>query len=424
MSANISVLSPSSSVLHVVIAGGGFAGVRLARLLARNGPRDDAEGRAVRVTLLDRSAAFTYTPLLYEVAAGKADPRNATTPYRDLLWDDGIVAFRQAEITGIDLAGRVVRTDAGEMPYDRLVLAPGAFATLPRGEVGISLAAHALPFMNLRDAEAIRDRVRAQFRRTTGMPAPPPGMLTFVIAGGGPKGVELVFELADFIERHLVPEYGVPRDWVRLVLVDMEGRLMPEMPPAYDRAAQDAMRRRSIMRLLLNTRIVGADGHAVHLDGGRTLPAETLIWAAGITAHPLVRALGLPLWDNALAVTDALQLPDYPEVYAAGDAVRTDDGAGRRVAATACLAQQHGRFLARALAADLAGEPLPAFRHTPRGNIIKLGEGNAVAQLGGGEHSPHFTGRAAYALRSAFDLVEVPGLAQKRGALADLLNRM
>ncbi|MCA1725687.1 MAG: FAD-dependent oxidoreductase [Thermomicrobia bacterium] len=108
--------------LHVVIAGGGFAGLRLARLLARNGPRWDAAGRAVRVTLVDRAASFTYTPLLYEVAAGKISPEHATTPYRDLLWD-GSVEVRRATITGFDLERRVIHTDGGAIPYDRLILA-------------------------------------------------------------------------------------------------------------------------------------------------------------------------------------------------------------------------------------------------------------------------------------------------------------
>ncbi len=413
-----SVFASQSSVL---ILGGGFAGLRLARLLARNGPRITADGTPVRVTVIDRSAAFTYTPLLYEVASGKVDPLHIVTPFHDMLWD-GAIAFRQANVTGIDLSGRIVQTDNGELPYDRLVLAPGAASTLPHGSDRTGLAAHALPFMTLDDARAIRAHIVRQFERVRGMAEPPAGALTFVVAGGGAKGVELIFDLADFIERRLAPEHGVPRAWIRLVLIDAEQRLMYELPPVYDRVAQEAMRARGI-RLLVNTRVVGMDGSTVSVSGGRTIPARTLIWAAGISAHPLVRALGLPLREQALPVTDALQLPEYPAVYAAGDAVWTDDGTGRRAPATASVAQQHGRFLARALTADLAGTPLPTFRYTPRGNIIKLGEGDAVAQLGG-TRTPHFTGRAAFALRSAFDLVEVPGLAQKRGTFTDLLDRM
>ncbi len=113
---------------HIVIAGGGFAGLRLARLLARNGPRRDAAGRPVRVTLLDQQRAFTYTPLLYEVAARKIATEHAMTPYRDLLWDSS-VTVRQTTITGFDLERRVVQTEGDEIPYDRLVLAVGVAAT-------------------------------------------------------------------------------------------------------------------------------------------------------------------------------------------------------------------------------------------------------------------------------------------------------
>jgi NADH dehydrogenase len=410
------------SALHIVIAGGGFAGVRLARLLARHGPRRDVAGRPVRVTLLDRQRAFTYTPLLYEVAAAKIAPEHATTPYRDLLWD-GSVAVRQTTITGFDRERRVVHTEDGEIPYDRLVLAVGAASTLPHivgahSNAPGGLAAHALPFMNLPDAEAIRARLTTRFRAA----AHAAESVTIVVAGGGAKGVELIFDLADFAERRLAPAYGIAPDQLRLVLVNGDERLMTDLPPYFDRDARAAMRARGI-RLVGGRFVVGADADRVYLDDGRSIAARTLIWTAGITAHPLIRALGVPLVDGALRVTKQLQLPGFPTVYAAGDCVYMDDGRGKRRPATASLAQQQGRFLARALAADLAGEPLPAFRYAPRGQIIKLGDGDAIAQLGGGPHAPHFTGRAAHVLRDGLDLVEVPGIAQKRGALRDLLRR-
>jgi NADH dehydrogenase len=210
---------------------------------------------------------------------------------------------------------------------------------------------------------------------------------------------------------------------VRLVLVNGEARLMADLPPYFDQEARAAMRARGI-RLVRERFVVGADADHVYLDDGRSVAARALIWTAGITAHPLVRALGLPLVDGALRVTTHLHLPGSPAVYAAGDCVWVDDGQGTRRPATASLAQQQGRFLARALAADLAGEPLPIFHHTPRGQIIKLGDGDAIAQVGGGPHAPHFTGRAAHALRGGLDLVEVPGIARKRGALRDFLQRL
>jgi NADH dehydrogenase len=410
-------MAKEPAALHIVIAGGGFAGVRLARLLARNGPRRDAAGRPVRVTLIDRQRAFTYTPLLYEVAAGKVSPEHATTPYRDLLWDRS-VAVRQANITGFDLERRVIHTDDDAIPYDRLVLAIGAASTLPHGSDRSGLTTHALPFMNLPDAEAIRTRLVARFRaaaqRSEG--------LTIVVAGGGAKGVELIFDLADFAERRLAPTFGIPDDQVRLVLVNGEKQLMADLPPHFDRAARAAMRERGI-RLIQQKFVVGADDTHVRLDDGRAIAARTLIWTAGITAHPLISALGLPLADGALRVTAHLQLPDVPAVYAAGDCVWMAGAHGARLPATASLAQQHGRFLARALAADLAGERLPAFHYASRGQIIKLGDGDAIAQIGSGPHAPHFTGRAAHALRGGLDLIEVPGIAQKRGALGDFLQR-
>ena len=405
-----------AAALHIVIAGGGFAGVRLARLLARNGPRHDATRRPVRVTLLDRQRAFTYTPLLYEVASGKIAPAHAATPYRDLLWDQSI-AVRHATITGFDLERRTVATERETIPYDRLVLAIGAASTLPHGSDGTGLTTHALPFMNLPDAEMIRTRLALRFRAA----ARAAEGVTIVVAGGGAKGVELIFDLADFAERRLAPMYGIPRDQVRLVLVHGDKRLMVDLPPHFDRAAHAAMQRRGI-RLIQQKFVVGADDARVRLDDGRTIAARVLIWTAGITAHPLIQSLGLPLVDGALRVTEQLRVPGYPAVYAAGDCVWMADAHGVRLPATASLAQQHGRFLARALAADLAGQPLPIFQYASRGQIIKLGDGDAIAQIGG-PHAPSFTGRAAHALRGGLDLLEVPGIAQKRGALRDFLRR-
>ena len=407
------------AALRIVIAGGGFAGLRLARMLARDGPRTDAAGRAVRVTLIERNSTFTYTPLLYEVAAAKVAPEHATTPYRDLLWDRSI-AVVQAEIHGFDLDRNVVRTDHGEIPYDRLVLALGAVSTLPAGSDGSGLAGHALPFMNLRDAETIRAHLTRRFLTARGVRTL--GDTVISIAGGGPKGVELAFDLADFVERRLAPKSGVARAQVRIVLVNGEQRLMTDLAPWFDRAARTAMQERGI-RLISGRFVVGADDTRVRLDDGRTIATRTLIWTAGTTTHPLIRALGVPLVDGALRVTANLRLPGHPAVYAAGDCVRTDDGTGNRLPATASLAQQQGRFLARALAADLDGAPLPAFSYAPRGQIIKLGGGNAAAQIGDGDRAPRFTGRAAFALRSSFDLLEVPGVAQKRGVFDDLLRR-
>lgn len=414
------VTDPPHAPLHIAIAGGGFAGVRLARLLARNGPRTDASGRPIHVTLIDRNAAFTYTPLLYEVAAGKVAPAHATTPYGDLLWDCS-VRVQQAKITGFDLGRRAVLTDRGDVAYDRLVIALGAASTLPRGSDMSGIAAHALPFMTLADANTIRTRLTTRFRAAAAERLP--GGTTIVIAGGGPKGVELVFDIADYAERRLAPAFGIPRDAVRLVVVDGERRLMMDHPPRFDQAARDAMRARGI-RVIQGRFVVGAEDGRVRLHDGRTIAARTLIWTAGITAHPLIPTLGVPLIEGTLPVAPTLQLPGFPDVYVAGDCVWMDDGHGKRLPATASLAQQHGRFLARALAADLAGAPIPDFRYAPRGNVVKLGDGNAIARLGTGPRAPFFTGRPAFALRRAFDLAEVPGIAQKRGTLRDLLHAL
>lgn len=370
--------------------------------------------------MIDRNDFFTYTPLLYNVAAGDVDARNAATPFRDLLWDRHITV-QQAVITGVDIERHTLTTSTGDVPYDRLVLTPGSVANVPAANGGAAeLNIYANPFMTLSDAVAIRERLRRHCLRLVGQP-PTPGDLTFVIVGGGPKGVELIFDLADFLERRLLPEYGLARDRLRLVLLSAEARLMHEFDPGFDTSAREAMARRGI-RLLTEKRVVGATRERVLLAGGQTIAAQTVIWAAGIAPHPLLRDLGVPPVDRAVPVTDSLRLPDHPEVYVAGDCARTDDGRGNRVPATASLAQQHGRFLARALAADLAGEPLPRFRHVDRGNLVRFGNDDGYAELGAGAAAIRFRGPTAAAFRTVFDVLEVPGLAQKRGTLSDVLR--
>lgn len=421
-------MSIHHSQLRVVIVGGGFAGFRVARALTRNGPRRTADGRAVHVTLVDRNEYFTYTPLLYDVASGTVAASHASTPFRTLLWDNAL-SLVQSTVNAVDIERRSLITDAGCIPYDRLVLAPGSVASLPPSQAQAhepsrtnhrGLDRHTMPFMTLADATAIRERLRRHCLRLVGQP-PTPGDLTFVIVGGGPKGVELIFDLADFLERHLLPEYGLARERLRLVLISKEANLMHEFVSAFSTAARTAMATRGI-KLLTGRYVIGATDHQIHLEGGRVVDTQMVIWAAGIAPHPLLRDLGIPLVDRAIPVTDALQLPTHPEVYLAGDCARSDDGNGNRVPATASLAQQHGRFLARALTADLMGAPLPQFRYVSRGNAVRFGQGDGLAELGSGRTAIHVRGPAASAFRTAIDILEVPGFSQKRGTLGSFLR--
>lgn len=421
-------MSIHHSQLRVVIVGGGFAGFRVARALTRNGPRRAADGRAVQVTLVDRNDYFTYTPLLYDVASGTVAASHASTPFRTLLWDNAL-SLVQSTVNAVDTERRSLITDAGCIAYDRLVLAPGSVASLPPSQTRAfdpsstnhrGLDRHTMPFMTLADANAIRERLRRHCLRLVGQ-SPTPGDLTFVVVGGGPKGVELIFDLADFLERHLLPEYGLAHERLRLVLISKEPDLMHEFVPEFSTAARAAMATRGI-KLLTGRYVIGATDHQIYLEGERVIDTQMIIWAAGIAPHPLLHDLGTPLVDHAIPVTAALQLPTHPEVYLAGDCARSDDGNGNRVPATASLAQQHGRFLARALTADLRGMPLPQFRYVSRGNAVRFGQGDGFAELGNGRTAIHVRGPAASAFRTAFDIVEVPGFSQKRGTLGSFLR--
>ena len=422
---------------RVVIVGGGFGGLAAARALAR---------APVQVTLVDRSNHHTFQPLLYQVAtAGLAAP-DIAEPIRQVVRHQRNTRVLMADVASVDLARRVVRLAAGEgvteLPYDRLILAPGA---LPNFFGHEAWAAHAPGLKDCADAVAIRRRILLAFEAAEREddPARRARWLTFAVIGGGPTGVELAGALADIARHTLARNFRRfdPAD-ARIVLIEAGPRLLPTFAPVLSDIALGRLHALGV-QVRLNTRVTDVDATGLQwqsLDADPSsrerLDCGAMVWAAGVRPSPLVGGLGVPVDRSGRALVGAdLTLPGHPEVAVIGDAAAVrdtareqaerDEPAGRAGAAShesgsasggasggasdgasggasggaggvdagkraaprtvpglAPAALQMGRHAARNIERALAGEaPLP-FRYRDKGNLATIGRSSAVAQFG------------------------------------------
>jgi len=359
---------------HVVIVGAGFGGLWAARGLA---------GAPVRVTILDRRNFHTFLPLLYQVAAAELEPEDIAYPVRAIVRRYPNVAFRMAEVTGVDLRERRVVLAEGSLPYDYLVLAAGSRT----GFFGLeSVARYAFELKDLPQATALRSHILRQFELADYEHDPERRrrLLTFVIVGGGPTGVEFAGALAELV-------FGVlPRDYprvdfreVRIVLLEAADRLLPALPASLGEYARRRLEAKGV-EVRLRAAVRGASVEAVHLADGRTIETATLVWTAGVEGSELGRELGVPLGRGGrLLVEPTLQVPGHPEVYVVGDMAYVEDETGRPVPQVAPAAIQQGRHAARNIRRQLAGEAPVAFRYRDPGTMVTIGRNAAVAVIKG-----------------------------------------
>jgi NADH dehydrogenase len=356
----------------VVIVGGGFGGLNAARVLA---------GRPARVTLLDRRNHHLFQPLLYQVATAALNPSDIATPLRSILRRADNVTVLLAEVESVDLAARRLTLDGGTMDYDALLLAVGA---------GHSYFGHddweplAPSLKTLEDALEIRRRVLLAYeeaeREQDG--AERRALLTSVVIGGGPTGVELAGALAEISRETLARDFRlIDPTKARVILVEGGPRLVASFPdPLPDRAATALARIGVEVRTGALVTCVTPD--AVWL-GGEQIRARTVLWAAGVAAAALTRTLGLPL-DRAgrVAVEPDLSLPGHPEAFAIGDMCAFIGAGGHPLPGLAPVAIQQGRAAAENLLRRLRGETTRPFRYRDRGSMATIGRAAAVAVVG------------------------------------------
>jgi NADH dehydrogenase len=364
---------------HVVILGGGFGGLSAGQTLAR---------RPVRVTLVDRANHHTFQPLLYQVATTVLSPGQIAAPLRHIFRRAPNVAVILAEATGVDLAGRRLLLDGGELAYDFLIVAAGA----RHGYFGHPEWEELAPGLKtLEDALEIRRRAlvafeRAERRALAGEAVPPP---TFAVIGAGPTGVELAGAFADIARQALRGNFrAIDPAQARVLLLEGGPRVLPAFPPELSRQAERQLADLGVEVHLgkLVTEITPGRlriGRPEAGEAAETLAADVVVWASGVAASPLGRALGGET-DRAgrVRVEPDLSLPGHPEVFAIGDLALFSGEDGKPLPGVAQVAIQQGRLAARNILATIAGRPRAPFRYRDLGTMATIGKRRAIAVLG------------------------------------------
>ncbi len=352
----------------VVIVGCGFGGLNAARALRR---------APVNVLLLDRNNYHLFQPLLYQVATAGLEPEEIARPVRAILRKQKNFDFRLVEVQSVDFAQRRLETSAGPVAYDFLILSHGSETNF----FGLdSMQRYGLGLKDIPDAIRVRNRVLTSFEQAMLETDPERrrAMLTFIVVGGGPTGVEMAGALSELIRLVLVKDY--PRlniKDVRILLLEATDKILAAMPERLREAAVKTLWRKWI-DVRFNAVVAGFDGELVRLKSGEVIPARTVIWAAGVKARPLVGPPG----EGRVRVQPTLQHPEYPEVYIIGDAASLEEN-GHPLAMVAPVAIQMGRHAARNIRHALRGESLAPFRYRDQGTLATIGRNAAVADVYG-----------------------------------------
>jgi NADH dehydrogenase len=358
---------------QVLILGSGFGGLEAGKVL---------RGKPVGVTILDRHNYHLFQPLLYQVATATLSPGDIASPIRWIFRRAANVRVLLGEATAIDAANRRVQlADGAALDYDFLIVATGASHTyFGHDEWG----QHAPGLKTLEDALHIRRRILLAFERAEREPDPArrQELLTFVLVGGGPTGVELAGTLAEIARHTLRREFrSIDPSQARIILVEAGPTILSAFPEGLRNAARASLRRLRV-EVREGIAVTGVDKGGVTL-GTERISAATVLWTAGVAASPLVRSLGAPM-DRAgrVLVQPDLSVPGHPEVFVVGDAASYLDDKGKPLPGVAQVAMQQATHAARGILGRLEGSPSKPFVYRDLGNMAIVGRGAAVADLG------------------------------------------
>lgn len=358
---------------HLLIVGGGFAGLWAARALDR---------APIRITLLDRGNHHLFQPLLYQVATAGLSSPDIAAPLRHILRKQENVTVLMGEAIAIDSAQNIVRmADGDTLGYDFLLLASGATHAYFGHD---DWAAHAPGLKTLDDALLIRRRILSAFERAEASDdeADRKAQLTFAIVGGGPTGVELAGTLAEIARQTLKREFRRidPRQ-ARVLLLEAGPRVLSTFPESLSAKAQQQLERLGV-EVRTGSAVTQIDADSVTL-GDERIATHTVLWAAGVAASPLARSLGVPL-DRAgrVPVEPDLSVPGQPQIFVAGDLATLQQENGKPVPGVAPAAKQMGNHVAAAIQARIAGRATKPFRYQDWGNLATIGRRAAIVDLG------------------------------------------
>jgi NADH:ubiquinone reductase (H+-translocating) len=362
---------------RVVIVGGGFGGLQAAKAFA---------GAPVQVTLVDRRNHHLFQPLLYQVATAALSPADIAQPIRSVLRGQSNVDVVLAGVDAIDAVAKVIILDedhqARQLPYDYLILAAGAHhAYFGHDE----WAPNAPGLKTLEDALDIRRRILLSFEEADREPDPTrrKALMTFVIVGGGPTGVEMAGAIAEIARFSLARDFRhIDTRDARVILIEASSQLLAAFPDRLSRHALGDLERLGVdVRFGKPVTAIAPD--AVTL-GDEVIPANTIVWAAGVQSSPLGRSLGVEL-DRAgrVIVNPDLSVPGHPEIFVIGDMASLADSRGRPLPGVAQVAMQQGAWAAANILRAIDGKPGRPFRYHDLGNMATIGRNSAVADIRG-----------------------------------------
>lgn len=336
----------------------------------------------VRVTLLDRHNHHLFQPLLYQVATATLSPGDIASPIRWILRRARNVRVLLGDVRAIDTQTRRVRLeDDSTIDYDFLIVATGASHTYFGHD---EWAKDAPGLKTLEDALAIRRRILVAFERAEREtdPARQQRLMTFVMVGGGPTGVELAGTLAEIAHQTRREFRNIDTRNTRIVVVEAGPTILPAFAPKLRDAARASLRRLRV-EVREQTRVTGVDAGGVAL-GEERLEAGTVLWTAGVAASPLLATLGVPL-DRAGRVTVErdLSIPGHPELFVVGDAAAFVDAKGQPLPGVAQVAMQGGVHAARMIQRRIKDEQSRAFIYNDKGSMAIIGRGSAIADIRG-----------------------------------------
>lgn len=366
-------MTEESARPRVIIVGGGFGGLAAARALAR---------APVDILLVDRRNHHCFQPLLYQVATAALSPADIAWPIRSILSGQPNLRVVMAKVTGVDTKARIVHADGHDFPYDFLVLASGVthayFGHDEWSEVAPGLK-------QLEDARDIRARFLMAFEKAeiADDEAERRKLLTFVIVGGGPTGVEMAGAMAEVARETLRADFRrIDPRASRIVLIEAGPRLLPTLPENLSRYAQAVLENMGV-EVKVDTRVTGCDQGGVML-GDTHIDASTIVWAAGVKASPAAQWIGAQT-DRAgrIPVGPDLSVPGLPDIFVIGDLASVTDRNGKPVPGIAPAAKQMGHYVGRLISARVAGraEPKP-FAYSHAGDLATVGRRAAVVKIG------------------------------------------
>jgi NADH dehydrogenase len=358
---------------RVVIIGAGFGGLTAAKELRR---------APVNVTLVDRRNYHLFQPLLYQVATAALSPADIAAPIRGIVRNQENCSVVLATVSGVNTQDRQVVTDRGNIGYDHLIIATGArHAYFGHDE----WEAHAKGIKKIEDATALRRKLLTAFERAETERAleERARLLTFVVVGGGPTGVEIAGALAELARKALTRDFrNIDPRLARIVLVEAGPRLLTAFSPRLAEKARVALAMLDV-EVTLNSAVTCCDAFGVCL-GERRIASRTVIWAAGVRASPAGKWLGAQTDAAGRVMVGAdLAVLEHPNIYVIGDTACVAGVDGRPLPGVATVAKQQAKYVAKLLTQRSRGGAPEPFRYRDPGSMATIGRNRAVAQIGG-----------------------------------------